>query len=123
MTASANKLNYSLAIRGIWGRNRKPKFEIFSLVKHVDPADPKTVVELWPIMHAKLIEIKAKPGLIYSLREEPVEVSTYDLGDGHVGTTEGFVLMSERVMVKGVVGGTEEIVKMTASEEVKETEV
>ena len=112
---TVNKLNYTLAVRGVFGRNRKIKFELVTLVKHVDPAQPKTLDELRPLVRNALADLRAKQGLTYSLREEPVEVSTYDLGGGKVATTEGFMLMSERVMLKGVVGGTEEIVEKEAS--------
>ena len=93
-----NKLNYRLAVRGLFGRNRTAKFDLFDLALRVDIDFPKFLEELRPLVRDKLNEIRAKTGCRYFLREEPVE---YD------GKTECFELMSERILLKGVVGGEE----------------
>ena len=105
---NVNALNYRLAVKGVFGRNRTAKFELYLLAKRVDPKTPRSLEELRPVVAAKLAEIKAKPGCRYTLREEPVEVETSMVGDREV-TTEKFMLMSERVMLRGVAGGAEEV--------------
>jgi hypothetical protein len=102
-------LNYNLMVYGLFGRNRTIKRDFIKLAKRVPLDQPKSLEELRPMVKATLAEIKAKPGLTYALREEPIEVSHHDLGEGRTATTEGFMLMSERVLLSGKVGGEEKV--------------
>lgn len=88
-------LNYVVAVDGVYGRNRTKKFFTFRLFRHVDPATPKELKELLPLMRAKLVEYKVKPGAKIKLSEDPIEVD---------GVFESFVLFSERTLVRGLLG-------------------
>ena len=94
-------LDYRLAVRGLFGRNRKDYYETFLLVEEVDPKAPKALEELLPLARQKLREIKFRAGKWW-LREEPVEVEESTVGEQKF-KTKSFVLMSEKKMHEEVV--------------------
>ena len=100
----ANCLDYILAVNGVFGRNKKRKYETVALAKHVQIDKPKKLEELIPIMRLELLKLKTKPGCNYQIEERPIKVENTCGFD-----VETFELMSERVMLKGVVGGSEQV--------------
>ena len=71
---------YELCIIGIWGRNRKVKFELFPLVELPDDSSIEAQ-ELANLVAQKLLEIKAKSGKWHVTRDvEKLD----DYGDGLV---------------------------------------
>ena len=97
-------LRYKLVVKGLYGRNRKVKFELFTLVKECDPATPKTLDELMPMYKAKLVEIKFKGGSAW-IEEDPITLNTHDMGDGKSYTTESYLLMSGKTLHKEKIEG------------------
>ena len=92
MSEKKNVLRYELIVRGVFGRNRKAKFDTFKLGANVDPATPRTLEDVLPLARAKLAEIKFKAGR-WCVEEQPIELNIYDEPGGPV-TLESFVLMS-----------------------------
>lgn len=94
---------YRVAYNGIFGRNRTLKFDIDKLceraITDVAPTTKDLLVQVQKYLHS----IKAKPGLRWTLREDPIEQSSYKTSTGEIVTSECFVLLSEKVMAKGVV--------------------
>jgi hypothetical protein len=80
-----NKIHYSLQVKGLFGRNKKAKFDSFELAK-VDIDKPSSVEILMPHVLHKLIEIKAKPGCRYWLRSQEVEVQPSTTLEGFTST-------------------------------------
>lgn len=95
MNETKKFLEYSLAVTGIFGRNRKSKFESIRLVDSVVKLSPEA---LQPLMQAELAGIKAKPGCRYRVIETPVEEST---SGGF--TSRSFMLFSGVTIFEGVV--------------------
>lgn len=94
---------YSLRVRGLFGRNRKVKAESFKLLEG-EPGVVKTPDEVKPSVEAKLAEIKAKPGTTYEVvfGERTETLTKYD--DGVTLRSVGFWPMSERALYAGAVG-------------------
>ena len=92
-TSSERKvLRYECRVNGLFGRNRKVKFEIFALVKECDPAAPMVLDALMPIFRAKLAEIKFKGG-VASIDVSPITLTVYSGGE-RTYTTESYALLS-----------------------------
>ena len=108
-----NFLHYRLAVRGIFGRNRSIKYDLVDVLKGVPIDQPRSLDSLLPLMRDALAEIRPKPGLTYKLREEPVEIEETEI-DGRIHKSEMFELLSERVLLKGVVGGEERACEPTS---------
>lgn len=67
-------VDYYLQIVGIFGRNRKAKFNSIRLTR-VPKEDPQpTLEELKTLFYSKIKEIKAKPGSKVAITSNPVEV-------------------------------------------------
>ncbi len=98
-------LRYQLCVKGIFGRNRKVKFEIFTLVKECDPSKPMTLDALMPLYRAKLAEIKFKGG-VARITEDPLTVEENVIGT-KVFTSESFMIFSEKVIYEEKIEGGE----------------
>ena len=96
-------LRYQLCVKGLFGRNRKVKFETFTLVEECAPETPKTADELMPLFKAKLAEIKFKGGLAW-ISEDPITLTRYDMGE-RTYTTESFALCSSRTLHREKIEG------------------
>lgn len=82
MANKRNRIEYSLVLRGIFGRNRKPKFETFDgWAPDADPAAPTPLEVLLPLARAKLAELRPKPGCQIRIDAIPVELTDEDYGD------------------------------------------
>ena len=95
METKREVLTYSLAVRGVFGRNRKSKFEMFTLAKH--QAEPLPLEQLMAMMRAKLVEMKVKPGAKVSVREQPMTLEVREMGE-RTYTVESFMCFSDKTM-------------------------
>ena len=86
-----NVLSYYLKVKGIFGRNRKVKFQVFSVLKDVDPMEHLPADEMARIAMGVLAdEVKLKSGYAV-LAEQPEEV---EHRNGY--TTRCFAIFSDR---------------------------
>ena len=90
-------LDYRLNVKGVYGRNRKVKFQSVRLAL-VPPDAPKAVNDLVELADAKLREIRVKSALI-RIEEQPIEVTEYDY-EGRTITTETYAIFSGRTLYK-----------------------
>jgi hypothetical protein len=88
---------YCLTIKGVFGRNRKAKFEVFSLVARTEEQKPLDAV--MPLANAMLAHIKAKPGAVYKVTETPITWG--ESGNGI--SFESFMMFSGVTLAQGVV--------------------
>ena len=66
--------NLEIVFVGIFGRNRKPKFDSLRLAR-VAKEDPQpSLDELKTLFYAKIAEIKAKPGSKVAIKSNPVDI-------------------------------------------------
>jgi hypothetical protein len=72
-------LEYSLQVKGIWGRNRSVKFTSEKLAR-VPVGEPKPLAEVLALANAKLVTMKVKPGSAYNVVEQPMTVEKRTLG-------------------------------------------
>lgn len=79
-------LEYSLLVRGKFGRNRKERFECFVLAETPREA-PKALPELMELMRAKVAEEKVKPGAKLMITVNKVELEHRDYGKEVIITT------------------------------------
>jgi len=75
---NATHLEYRVAVRGVWGRNRTEKFSTFSLAT-VPVAEPLALDAIKLLATSKLAEIKLKTGR-WNVRETAWEYKTYSDG-------------------------------------------
>ena len=93
-------IDYMISIRGVWGRNRKEKFELVKLTRV--PADqPLDVGAVTDAALARLAEMKAKAGLRWRLAAYPVTLETVEYSDMPAYTVEKHLLMSETTLARG----------------------
>lgn len=91
--------SYYLKVKGVFGRNRKVKFEVFTVIKDIGPNDKLSMHELDGIAKGILEdEVKLKSGVAI-LSEQPEEVEDYAIGDTGY-TTRCFSLFSDRQVWK-----------------------
>lgn len=84
--------DYSVWVRGVFGRNRTVKFATFTVARR--EADARlTDEEAIALMRAKVSEIRLKAGSLMGVDERPVELD---------GPWAKFVLFSERSIAKEV---------------------
>ena len=73
---------YSLSVRGIFGRNRSVKAQFFTLATIDGEAPRIDGSEVRRLALAKLAAIKAKPGAQYSVSTLSSDLERYTDGDG-----------------------------------------
>jgi hypothetical protein len=71
---------YRLTVRGVWGRNRKEKYETWKLTR-VPASAPLPLEEALALAREKAKELKVKSGSKWSLVEEPVKVELNTIGE------------------------------------------
>jgi hypothetical protein len=69
-------LEYRLQVNGIFGRNRKPKFETF-LILETDASEPMDMEKLKALAGEKIAEIKVKSGRV-CVTKTPVTIEQHD---------------------------------------------
>lgn len=67
-------VDYSLEIVGVFGRNRKAKFDSIRLMRVPKDEVQPTIEQLKTLFYSKIKEIKAKPGSKVSIKALPVEI-------------------------------------------------
>ena len=75
---NATHLEYRVAVRGVWGRNRTEKFSTFSLAT-VPVAEPLALDAVSILAASKLAEVKFKSGR-WNVRRTAWEYKTYSDG-------------------------------------------
>jgi len=71
--STPNAFHYSLFVKGIFGRNRKAKFEAFELFETTQNAFHLNDTALQLLVDKKLSEIKPKAGLTWEVCRYPME--------------------------------------------------
>jgi hypothetical protein len=95
----SKRLSYELCFKGVWGRNRNPKFQVFDLKK--TPIDaPLGLDEVSKLAAEKLAEIKAKSGQWYIT--EDVETIRHENGFSILERT--IVFGKQNRILAGVIG-------------------
>lgn len=90
-------IDYNLRVRGVFGRNRKEKYESFK-ISRVPEAEDESFEPHIKLALEKLKEIKPKPGLRWRLARCPV---TLEKREDRV--IESFILMSDTMVAEGKV--------------------
>lgn len=95
-------LSYSLRVRGLYGRKRKPGTGIFEIKIQPVADGPLPDAEVVALCEAELIAQKVKPGASFDVYErlETITVSVYD--DGVTLQIRKFALCGGVVRTKGV---------------------
>ena len=69
---------YDLFVNGLWGRNRKPKFEVFSVLRRsVDKLSPDDAMQRMKDLARAL---KVKPGARLTLKQSQILVTQEENG-------------------------------------------
>jgi hypothetical protein len=93
------RLSYELCLKGVWGRNRNPKFQVFDLKK--TPIDsPLGLDEVSKLAEEKLAELKAKSGQWYIT--EDIETVRHENGFSILERT--VVLGGQNRILSGIIG-------------------
>lgn len=94
-------IDYMVAVRGVWGRNRKEKFDLVKLQRV--PADkPLDTEAVKALAEAKLREMKARAGTKWRVAAYPVTLERVEYSDMEPYTVEKHLLMSETTLATGV---------------------
>lgn len=95
--------NYSIALKGVFGRNRSVKLKVVKL-KDVDAGQPElTAEQVQELVNQTLAAEKAKPGLHWRVTKQAETVTQYDTGDGHILESRSFMVFSGTTVAEGVV--------------------
>lgn len=98
-------LDYRVRWQGTWGRNRSVKRDSHALVENCPAETPLDDAEVVRRAEAYLHTIKAKPGLVYEVAAYPCTLERRTSYDGVEYHSKLHVLMSDRVIARGKIGG------------------
>jgi len=93
MESKREALNYRVAVKGVWGRNRKVKYETWKLEGYTGLAEKAPLEAVLAAARAKLAELKVKSGSYVAVLEDPVTFETCESG-GKLWVSELYVLFS-----------------------------
>ena len=97
MKTETKVLNYTLSIKGIFGRNRKVKSTTVKLIKHVPVSEPRDPAEVLMKADEAIKELHVKPGSYWRVDEEPITLIDY--GEGLI--SENFMMFSGKKLGEG----------------------